>query len=57
MLGDSGKDWDVDAARAGKVAYAATSLQTWATRKHTTNPITRGSSVATVVHFALRVSL
>jgi hypothetical protein len=35
----------------------ATSLQTCATRKQTTKPIRRGMSVATVVHFALRVSL
>ena len=34
-----------------------TSRHIWATAKTTANPITRGSSVATVVHFALPVSL
>jgi hypothetical protein len=42
---------------ANKMAYAAISLQTWVTRKQTVTPITTGMSVATVVHFALRVSL
>ena len=39
------------------IRYAATSLQTWVNRKQTTTPMATGSSVATVVHFALRVSL
>ena len=40
-----------------KVAYAPSSLQICVTRKQTVTPITTGMSVATVVHFALRVSL
>jgi hypothetical protein len=43
-------------ADADKVAYAPRSLQTCATRKQTTTPITTGSAVAIVVHFTLRVS-
>lgn len=42
------------AARAGQPP--AMIRQTWATRKVSTKPIPSGSSVATVVHFALRVS-
>jgi len=40
-----------------KLAYAPRSLQTWVTKKQTVTPIATGMSVATVVHFALRVSL
>ena len=44
-------------ARKDDASQAATSLQTCATRKQTVKPIATGSTVATVVHFALPVSL
>ena len=40
-----------------KLAYPPRSLQTWVTKKQTVTPIATGMSVATVVQFALRVSL
>ena len=49
--------WTFDRrCRTGNQA-PATSLQAWATRKHTTKPIPSGARAETVVHFTLPVSL
>jgi hypothetical protein len=57
MRAGSGGASPVLAASGGGNAQAAISRQTCATRKQTVKPIASGSTVATVVHFALRVSL